>query len=521
MILLPPQGIITSLIPKGDTEVEHKMNQRRYKPKLDRAQRLLLPDRVEDYVGENHQVRALDAYVNTLDLAALGFKHTETGTIAGQPPYNPWALLKLYLYGYQHGIRSSRKLEAETRRNLEVIWLVEGLQPSYKSIADFRKDHVRQLREVTRDFVLLCRELSLFGGEVVAVDGSFFKADASKKSIQTKAYIDKALEKIDEKIEEYHQILDRQDAADEKAGARDTSNDEVLSEKIEKMKRKQAEKRDIKARIERSGDSQASMTDKDARLLKKSAQAIPGYNAQIVVDSKHKLVVAEDVSNNGDDRTHLAHMLVEAKRRLDVEELTGLADRGYYDGAQFKECEDKNITVYVPSPDKSLAMKKKGRYSKKDFTYDARGDCYYCPQGKQLKRCKATVTKNSRTYVQYISKSVDCKACAVREHCLGAQRRTRILRRWEHEDVVDRHRERVRRGGEKVKKRGAIVEHPFGTLKHRSGLHQFLMRGLKKCRGEFSLMVAAYNFTRVLNILGVEKFREFCVGRRLQGPQIA
>ena len=345
--------------------------------------------------------------------------------IAGQPPYNPWALLKLYLYGYQHGIRSSRKLEAETRRNLEVIWLVEGLQPSYKSIADFRKDHMRQLREVTRDFVLLCRELSLFGGVVVAVDGSFFKADASKKSIQTKAYIDKALEKIEEKIEEYHQILDRQDAADEKAGARDTSNDEVLSEKIEKMKRKQAEKRDIKARIERSGDSQASMTDKDARLLKKSAQAVAGYNAQIVVDSKHKLVVAQDVSQNGDDRAHLASMLVEAKRRLDVEELTGLADRGYYDGAQFKECEDENITVYVPSPDKSLAMKKKGRYSKKDFTYDARGDCYYCPQGKQLKRCKATVTKNSRTYVQYISKSIDCKACAVREHCLGAQRRTK------------------------------------------------------------------------------------------------
>ena len=195
-------------------------------------------------MGENHQIRALDAYVNTLDLAALGFKHTETGTIAGQPPYNPWALLKLYLYGYQHGIRSSRKLEAETRRNLEVIWLVEGLQPSYKSNCGFSaRIMCGSLREVKQGFLfLLCRELSLFGGVVVAVDGSFFKADASKKSIQTKAYIDKALEKIDEKIEEYHQILDRQDAADEKAGARDTSNDEVLSEKIEKMKRKQAEK---------------------------------------------------------------------------------------------------------------------------------------------------------------------------------------------------------------------------------------------------------------------------------------
>ncbi len=489
------------------------MNQRRYKPTLDRAQRLLLPKRVEDYVGENHQIRALDAYVDTLDLVALGFKHTETGTIAGQPPYNPWAMLKLYLYGYQHGIRSSRKLEAETRRNLEVIWLVKGLRPSYKSIADFRKDHVGQLREVNRDFVLLCRELSLFGGEEVAVDGSFFKADASKTSIQTEAYVNKALEKIDKKIEEYRQALDRQDAADDKAGAQDVSSDEVLLEKLEKMKQRQAEKRDLKARIERSGASQVSMTDKDARLLKKSTQVVPGYNAQIVVDSKHKLVVAQDVSQNGDDRAHLASMLVEAKRNLDVEELTGLADRGYYDGAQFKECEDKNITVYVPSPDKSLAMKKKGRYSKKDFTYDTRQDCYYCPQGKRLNRCKTAVAKNSRTYIQYISKSVDCKACVMREHCLGAQRRTRILRRWEHEDVVDRHRERMKQGGEKMKKRGAIVEHPFGTLKHRNGLHQFLMRGLEKCRGEFSLMAMAYNFTRVLNILGVEKFREFCLRR--------
>ena len=175
------------------------MNQRRYKPTLDREQRLLLPERVEDYVGENHQIRALDAYVDTLDLAALRFKHTETGTVAGQPPYNPWALLKLYLYGYQHGIRSSRKLEAETRRKLEVIWLVKGLRPSYKSIADFRKDHVVQLREVNRDFVLLCRELSLFGGENVAVDGCFFKGMRAGASIKTGAYIDKALEEINRK----------------------------------------------------------------------------------------------------------------------------------------------------------------------------------------------------------------------------------------------------------------------------------------------------------------------------------
>ena len=497
------------------------MNQRRYKPTLDRTQRLLLPERVEDYVGENHQIRALDAYVDTLDLGALGFKHTETGTVAGQPPYNPWAMLKLYLYGYQHGIRSSRKLEAEARRNLEVIWLVKGLQPSYKSIADFRKDHVRQLREVNRDFVLLCRELSLFGGEEVAVDGSFFKADASRATIHTEAYIDKALEKIDKKIEEYHQALEEQDTADDKAQTQDASNDEVLSEKIEKMKRRQAEKRDLRARMERSGASQVSTVDEDARLLRKQGQTVAGYNAQIVVDSKHKLVVTEDVVQDGKDHRQLAPMLVEAKRRLEVDELTGLADAGYYESTQLKRCEDEGITVYVPIPDSSAGIRKRGRHSLDEFTYDARGDCYYCPQGKQLTPCRGAVRRSGKKYTLYLSRSVDCKACSMRKRCIGDSAKTRVIQRWEYQEVIERHKERMEGGAEKMKGRGMIVEHPFGTLKSRNGLHQFLMRGLEKCRGEFSLMTMAYNFTRVLNILGAERFREYCVGRMAHSPQMA
>ena len=497
------------------------MNQRRYKPTLDREQRLLLPERVEDYVGENHQIRALNAYVDTLDLAALGFKHTETGTVAGQPPYNPWALLKLYLYGYQHGIRSSRKLEAETRRNLEVIWLVKGLRPSYKSIADFRKDHVRQLREVNRDFVLLCRELSLLGGEDVAVDGCFFKGDASRASIETEAYIDKALEEIDRKIEEYQQALEDTDAVDDKAGAADTRDDEVLSEKLERMKRRQAEKRDLKGRIERSGSSQVSTVDPDARLLRKRGQVVAGYNAQIAVDSKHKLVVTEDVVQDGTDTHQLAGMLVETKRRLGVEELTGLADGGYYESTGLKECEEENITVYVPVPDKSGGIRSRGRYSLDEFTYDTEGDHYYCPQGKRLTPCRKPVVRSGKRYVVYLSRSVDCKACSMRKHCIGDSAKTRVIQRWEYQEVLDRHKERMERGSERMKERGRVVEHPFGTLKGRCGLHQFLMRGLEKCRGEFSLMAMAYNFTRVLNIMGAQRLREHCVGRRVYGLQMA
>ena len=503
------------------TEVKHNMNQRRYKPTLDRGQALLLPSRVEDYVGENHQIRALDAYVDTLDLASLGFRHTETGRVAGQPPYNPWAMLKLYLYGYQHGIRSSRKLEAETRRNLEVIWLVKGTRPSYKSIADFRKNHVAQLREVNRDFVLLCKELDLFGGDEVAVDGSFFSGDASRGSIHTEAYIDKRLEEIERKIEEYHKTLEEADADDEKTGKQDTGNDEVLLEKIEKLRRRQEKKKDIKASMERSGQTQVSMVDPDARLLRKRGQSVAGYNAQIAVDSKHKLVVTEDVVQDGADQHQLAGMLVETKRRLGAERLTGLADGGYYESTELKRCEDEDITVYVPVPETGARIRKRGRYSLDEFTYDTEQDCYWCPQGKRLTSSGKATRRRGKRYFLYLNRGVDCKGCLLRSHCIGEKTRVRGIRRWEHQEVLERHAERMEGGAEKMRNRGKTVEHPFGTLKSRCGIHQFLMRGLEKCRGEFSLMTMVYNFTRVLNILGARRLREYCAGRRVYGPQMA
>ena len=395
------------------------MIQRRYQPSLDRGQRLLLPDRVEDYVGENNTVRAVDAYVDSLDLAELGFKHTECGTTAGQPPYNPWALLKLYLYGYLKGIRSSRKLEAETRRNLEVIWLVEGIKPSFMCIADFRKEHVRQLREVNREFVLMCRALGLFGGERVAVDGSFFKADAGITSIQTREYTDRALEKIERKIEEYQQALEEQDKKEEDSGGGDTGNDEALSEKLEKMKKMQEHQREIKNQMDESGDSQVSTVDEDARLLRKRGKTVAGYNAQIAVDSKHKLVVAEEVVQDGNDSHQLSAMLGEAKNRLGKQELTGLADAGYYEGMELKKCEDEDVAVYVPIPDTGSRMRKKGRWSADEFEYDAEGDCYHCPEGKQLTPGKQTVERAGKNYTLYSSSSADCRACPMRGRCIS------------------------------------------------------------------------------------------------------
>ncbi|WP_233144580.1 IS1182 family transposase [Methyloprofundus sedimenti] len=346
------------------------MTTRRYQSSLNRQQEMLLPSRVEDYVSQNNTVRAIDAYVNTLDVKELGFQHTETIITSGQPPFNPAALLKLYLYGYLQGIRSSRKLESETRRNLEVMWLVEGLLPTYKTIADFRKSNSTALKAANRDFLLLCKELSLFGGETVAVDGSFFKGDVSKQGIYTEDKLKKQLEALEKKITQYQDELDKQDTADNKLDQDSLNEDNNLVEKLAIIKQKKAEKEALQQQLKDRGEKQISTVDEDARLLTKRGETVAGYNVQIAVDNKHRLIVAEDVVQDGNDMQQLAPMLEKAQSILQSENLDGLGDSGYFNGSQIKACEDQNITVYVPVPDKSRRMAEKGRLTREQFEYD-------------------------------------------------------------------------------------------------------------------------------------------------------
>ncbi len=489
------------------------MSSRRYQPVLNRQQDMLLPPCVDEYVNQNHQVRAIDAYVDTLDLQALGFKNTQPVISAGQPAYHPAALLKLYLYGYLQGIRSSRKLEREASRNLEVMWLIEGLRPTYKTIADFRKVNGAALKAANRDFLLLCKELALFGGEQAAVDGSFFKADASKSGIYTEDKLNQQLDYLDKKIAEYQQALADQDATDDRAGKDNLVEDEQLQQKLEQLRNKQAKKKALQQQLKDSGDKQVSTVDKDARLLTKRGQTVAGYNVQIVVDDKHKLIVAEEVTQDGNDSHQLVPMLEKAQNILRSENLTGLADSGYYEGNLLKTCEEQNITVYVAIPDKSKAIAAKGRFTREQFSYDLEQDCYSCPQGKPLAASGKAHQKNGKWLTRYQSKATDCNQCPLREQCLGAKAAIKQIHRWEHEAVVERHKQRMGQKPGIMKKRGALVEHPFGVLKHRAGMNHFLMRGLEKCRGEFSMMVLDYNFTRVLNILGVDALMDYCARR--------
>jgi transposase len=492
------------------------MTNRPFKTGESRHQPSLLPPRIEDYVGPDNPVRAIESFVCALDLAKLGFRHAERRAEAmGQPPYDPADLLKLYLYGYINQVRSSRRLEREASRNLELIWLLKNLRPGYRTIANFRKENWAALKAVNRGFVLLVRELGLVGGAVVAIDGSFFHGDASKASIFTRKRLAEQMARLDLEIEAYGRSIEDNDAAEANEPGRDRTDGPGagggdggdIGAKVATLMAKRLRAEADLARLEASGETQISLTDPDARLLVKSGQGVAGYNVQSAVDDKHKLIVASEVVNDSSDVGQLHAMAKAAKDALEAEALQALADEGYYSSIELKACEDDGITAYVPVPEGNRQLEKKGRFSLKDFSYDPAGDAYRCPAGELLRPMKGRWENTSgRTEIRYASSTKTCRKCPLRARCLSPKASSRTIARWEHEDVLERHRARMQGAGELMRRRSAIVEHPFGTLKCRAGYRHFLVRGLDKVRGEWSLMALCYNFTRVLNILGFERF---------------
>src|SRR3954468_8692057 len=390
----------------------------------------------------------------------------------GQPPYDPADLLKLYLCGYINQVRSSRRLEREACRNLELIWLLKNLRPGYRTIANFRKENWAGLKAVNRGFVLLVRELGLVGGSVVAIDGSFFHGDASKASIFARKRLAEQIAKLDLEIEAYGASLEDNDAAEAKAdrtagpgnGGVDDGDDvgAMVAALMAKRSRAQADL----DRLEESGETQLSLTDPDARLLLKSGQGVAGYNVQAVVDDKHKLIVASEVVNDSSDVGQLHAMAKAAKEALDAEALQVLADEGYYSSAELKACEDAGITAYVPPSEGNGLPEKAGRFGLKKFSYDGAANVYTCPAGQSLRPMKGGWTNSSgRVEIRYASRGAICRACHLRVRCLSPKASRRTIARWEHEDVLERHRARMEDANDLMRRRSAIVEHPFGTLK--------------------------------------------------------
>ena len=493
-----------------------------YKTGACRQQALLLPARIDDYVGADNAARGIEAYVEVLDLAKLGFRHAVRRVGAGQPPYDPADLLKLYLYGYLNQIRSSRRLERETGRNVELMWLLGGLVPGYRTIAKFHAENAAPLRQANRDFVLMLRQLGLVGGELVAIDGAFFDGNASKGSIVTRERLEKRLARLDGAIAElasehaaaegeaaaYAAALDSNDAAETQAAAAAAKRRaEAASQHAALVARREAAAADL-ARLEASGETQLSRTDPDARLLSKSGQSVSGYNVQIAVDAAHKLIVAAEAVNDGNDTGQLHAMAQAARAAVGAETLQAVADAGYYNGETLKACEDGGIEAMVPEPQHGKRLDKAGRFGLDAFAYEAGADAYRCPAGELLAAMRGgRKDATGKLRVRYASRRLVCAGCALRTQCLSPRGERRVIERWEHEVVIERHRARMATGEAEavMRRRKALAEHPFGTLKCRAGYRHFLVRGFAKVRGELGLMVLCYNFTRVLNIIGLKK----------------
>ena len=470
---------------------------------VDRSQSILFRASLEDYLTEDNPVRAVDVFVDSLDLRALGFTSVDP-LETGRPGYHPATMLKLYVYGYLNRIPSSRRLERECQRNLELIWLTGKLAPDFKTIADFRKDFGEAIRNVCREFVVICRKLALLSQASVAIDGSKFKAVNARDKNFTEAKMKRRLERIDESIARYMSQLetaDRQTAAGADVPAAKVTR---LKEKIAKLKEEITRLKAIDVELQAGPDKQISLTDPDARSMATSGKdtGIVGYNVQAAVDTEHHLIVVHEVTNVGNDRHQLTNMAKQAREALGSETLEAVADRGYYEGDEIKACEDAGITVMLPRPLPSRA-KAEGRFGKPDFVYDAADDVYRCPAGERLtyRYTREEHGKQTRRYWTSV-----CGQCPLKPQCTtGKERR---IRRWEHEAVLEAVQARLDKNPDAMRVRRSTAEHPFGTIKGWMGWTHFLTMTLPKVATEMALNVLAYNMKRVIAIVGVHRLME-------------
>src|SRR3954451_21288639 len=462
---------------------------------VDRVQSTLFPALLDDYVAEDNPVSAVDVSVDGLDLERLGFVGVQP-LDTGRPRYHPGVMLKLYIYGYLNRVPSSRRLERECQRNIEMIWLTGHLAPDFKTIADFRKDNGKAIREVCREFVALCRKLDLLVAASVAIDGSKFKAVNARDKNFTEAKMKRRLERIDESIARY---LSQLETADRHGDAVPEAKVARLKDKIVKLKEEITRLNAINADMMKSEDKQISLTDPDARSMATSGKdtGIVGYNVQTAVDTKNHLIVAHEVTNVGTDRHQLSNMAEQARTEMGVETLDAVADRGYYASEEIRACEKAGITVPLPKPQTSGA-KAAGRFGKQDFVYVAADDVYICPARERLTyRC--TSEDAGKMMRRYWTDA--CKTCALKTKCTtGPERR---VSRWEHEAVLETVQARLDRHPEKMTMRRSTAEHPFGTIKSWMGWTHFLTKRLPKVSTEMALNVLAYNIKRVMAIIGV------------------
>ena len=480
-----------------------------YKQGLNRKQQLMFPPSLDELVAEDNMARAIEEYVNILNISSLNIKTKKSLIKDGQPAFHPKLLLKIYIYGYLNKIRSSRKLETEIGRNIEMMWLTQGLTPSYKTIANFRKDNPKALQTIFKEFSILIKNLNLITGDLVAIDGAFLRANASKNTLIMKKTVKKDLAKIDEEIKNYMILLETTDKEDKDRLSLKISKEDIdkLSDKKEKLTK------DLDL-LESLGKEQYNKTDHDATVMSKPAHNLMAYNSQIAVDNKYKFIVATDISTQGHDLDQLHNMATKTKEIVDNPHMIVTADKGYYSTREIKKCIEDDIETIIP-PRCTTANKKikDGRFTKKHFTYNHEDDCYICPNNQILKKAKNQYQRNGRMLDIYRASRYDCQECSVKQNCITNKVKSKCVYRWEHESIIDTYTKKMSTSQAKeiVRKRGSIVEHPFGTIKRALGWDHFLVRSKRKVLGENALIMFTYNFRRLLNLIGIALFKKLCL----------
>ncbi len=458
----------------------------------DRTQATMFPELLDDYVSETNPVRVVDVFVDELDLGQLGFEGVDPAE-TGRPAYHPAVLLRIYIYGYLNRIQSSRRLEREAQRNVELMWLTGRLMPDFKTIANFRKDNGKAIRSVCRQFVVLCQRLGLFTEALVAIDGSKFKAVNNRDRNFTSAKLKRRMEEIESSINRYLAAIETADRQEASVAAVRT---ERLQDKIEALKNQMRELKEVEVQLKTAPDHQISLTDPDARSMKTRGNGIVGYNVQTAVDAKHHLIVAHDVTTEGGDHDQLTSMSIKAREAMGVQHLTAVADRGYFKSEEILASDEAGIEVYVARPEKSSG-KVEGRFCVGDFIYDAERDEYRCPAGQALTWRFESIEHGLKMYCYWSS---NCKSCAIKSQCTGGTHRR--VKRWEDEALLEEMQIRLDRSPDIMRIRRETVEHPFGTIKFWMGAAHFLTTTLEHVSTEMSLHVLAYNLKRVMQIMG-------------------
>ena len=463
---------------------------------------------LEQQVGPANPVRLMDAFVDKLDLLQLGFTSTVHKT-EGRPPYAPGVLLKLYLYGYLNKIRSSRKLEKECIRNIELQWLLQNLTPNYHTIADFRKLHAQPLQSMFKIYVQFLSDAGLLGKTTIAVDGSKFKAVNSKKNNYNQKKIDKHRGFIEDKTAKYLQELDELDKQESNSDEV-TVKKEKIAEVLAKLKERTIKYDTLQEQLDTTTDKQISTNDGDSRsiIIVKNIVEV-AYNTQNAVDDKHNLIVHTEATNSNDGKA-LYKAATQAKENLQLQKedtITVLADKGYHTGAELQQCQQDNMITHVAYKDQPSVKHIATEFLSENFSYEKATDSYTCPAGATLTTLgtwhnkKGEANETSFRFKTYRTDA--CKTCTLRTKCTKLPKR--IVQRSEYQDAVDVNDNNIKKNPHYYKRRQAIVEHPFGTIKRHWGFTHTLVKGLAKVNGEMNLIMFCYNFLRTKNILGFDK----------------